>query len=76
MKFYDALHHAAQNRRIPLTQISLKMGHASAYVTNGKSMGNRPKVDTAAKMLDTCDYSLCVVPKDGIPQNAIVIDRK
>lgn len=76
MEFYDALEAATKSRSVPLSRIGLMMGHNSSYISNGRSRGSLPKVDTAAKILSTCDYSLCVVRKNEIPDNAIEIDGK
>lgn len=76
MKFYDALEEASKTRNIPMSRIGLAMGHTSAYISNARTRGSLPKVDTAAKILETCNYTLCVVPMNEIPDGAISIAGK
>jgi hypothetical protein len=75
MEFYDAVYRAVGIRDMTIDGLSLKMGHTSTYITSSKSRGSLPKVDTAVKILDACDFALCAIPKESIPDCAIVIER-
>lgn len=74
MNFYDAVYRVAGIRDMTVEGVSLKMGHSSAYIASAVSRGSLPKVDTAGRILDACDFKLCAIPKDRIPDDAIVID--
>ena len=76
MNFYDAVYHIANRKGISIEKLSLSMGHTAAYIAKQKCRGSLPKVDTAAKILSACGYSLCVVPKNDVPMNAIVIRKR
>lgn len=74
MEFYDAVYRIAWLRKRTVESIGLGLGHTAAYVSGQKSRGSLPKIDTAVKMLDECDYVLCAVPKESVQKDAIVID--
>lgn len=74
MEFYDAVYHAAWKKGITIEKLSLSLGHASNYIVSGKSRNSLPRIDTAVKILDACNYSLYAVPKDEkMPEEAILI---
>ncbi len=74
MEFYDAVYIAAGKRDITIEKLSLSMGHASNYIASAVSRGSQPKVDTATKILGACDFALCAIPRESVPDEAIVID--
>lgn len=74
MNFYDAVYKIADEQGITIQKLGIKLGKSSRYVGGAKSRGSLPKVDNAAMILDALDYSLCVIPSDKVPDNAIVFD--
>ena len=74
MEFYDALYSIAREQGISVEALSLKIGRVSSFITSSKSRGSKPKVDTAARMVDGCDYVLCAIPSKKVPKCAVVID--
>ena len=74
MQFYDAVYRAAKISGLTMEQISHKLGKTASYITSSKARGSAPKVDNAAEILNACDFTLCAVPKDEVPEGAIVID--
>ena len=74
MEFYDAVYVAAGKRDMTIEGLSLSMGHNASYIANAVSRGSQPRVDTATKILDACDFAMCVLPKESVPDEAIVID--
>jgi len=74
MNAMQALKTVAKNEGIPLAHIGRKMGLADNYVNKTINRNSVPRVDTMAKMLDVCGYALCAIPKESIPDDAIVID--
>lgn len=74
MQAYEALRKAAKDAGIPLTHIGPAMGKPSTYVNNGITRGSSPQCNTMASMLDVCGYKLAAIPKDDVPDSALVID--
>lgn len=74
MNFYDAVYKLAEEKRITIQNLGLKLGKGSRYVGGAKSRGSLPKVDNAAMILEALDYKLCVIPKRNVPDDAIIID--
>ena len=70
----DVLKEAAKMAGVPTTHIGKELGSDSAYVAKIANRGSVPRCDTMARMLDVCGYSLCAIPTDKIPNDAIVID--
>ena len=74
MKAFAAVKEAAKRSGIAITSIGLAMGKAANYVSNGDSRGSSPQCNTCAAMLEVCGYTLCAVPSDSVPPDALVID--
>lgn len=74
MNFYESVYGIARDQGVSIEALSLKLGKAPRYIGAAKSRGSLPKVDNAAMVLDALDYSLCAVPKEDVPEGAIVID--
>ena len=70
MQFWDILYAVANKQGLPVTKIGEKAGLNRAYVSVGKNKGTVPTLETAEKLLSTCNYALCAVPVDGIPESA------
>ena len=74
MKFYDIVYALAQKNSTSIENLSLKLGRGPNYICGAKSRGSLPKVDNAAMIVDACGYTLCVVPSDNVPEDAITVD--
>lgn len=74
MNFYDTVYEISRSQGISIENLSLSLGRGARYIASSKSRGSLPKVDNAAMILNALDYSLCVVPENEIPKDAIVID--
>jgi len=74
MQFYDAAYKIAGEKGISIENLSLSLGKTSRYVGSAKSRGSIPRIDNAAMILGAMDYVICAVPKDKVPEDAIVID--
>ena len=74
MEFYDAVYRIAKKKGITIEKISLSLGKTSGFITAQKSRGSKPRIDTAAKILDACGYILCAIPEDEVPNWVIEID--
>ena len=74
MNFYDAVYDIARQKGISIERIGYELGHTARYVGSAKSRGSLPKVDNAAKIVNVCGHSLCIVPSDNVPEDAIIID--
>ena len=74
MKPLEVVRQAANSAGIPITHIGVSMGKARTYVNTAIAKNAIPQCDTMARMLDVCGYSLCAIPTDKIPNDAIVID--
>lgn len=74
MKFYDIVYMIARESGLSIEKLSLKLGKVSSYIGGSKSRGSLPKVDNAARIVDACGYTLCVVPSDNVPEDAITVD--
>ena len=69
-----AVREIANSRGVALRRIGLTMGKSGQYVNVLISQGSSPRCATMSKMLDVCDYALVAMPKDKVPEDAIVID--
>ena len=74
MQFYEAVYKLAGEKGISIENLSLSLGKTSRYIGGNKSRGSLPKVNNAAMILNALDYELVAVPKDKVPEDAIVID--
>ena len=74
MNFYEVVYKLAEEKGITIQKLGLKLGKGSRYIGGAKSRGSLPKTSNAAMILDALDYSLCVVPENEVPEDAIVID--
>lgn len=74
MQAYDALRQAAKDAGTPLTHIGPAMGKPATYVNNGITRGSSPRCNTMAAMLRVCGYSLVAIPREDIPESALIID--
>lgn len=69
-----AVREIANSRGVALRRIGITMGKSGQYVNVLISQGSSPRCNTMSKMLDVCDYALCAIPKDKVPEDAIIID--
>ena len=74
MKFYDIVYKLAKEEGLSIEKLSLKLGKGTRYIGGAKSRGSLPKVDNAAMIVDALGYTLCVVPSDEVPDEAIEVD--
>ena len=74
MEFYDIVYKAAGEQGLSIEKLSLKLGKTSRYIGGSKSRGSLPKVNNAAMILDACGYTLCAIPSDSVPDDAIPVD--
>ena len=71
---YDALTQVAKASGIGTTKMSELAGRNKNFVSNSKNKGAIPRVDTYARLLKGCGWSLVAIPDDRVPDGAIVID--
>lgn len=74
MKAIEAVKQAAKEAGIPLYRVGLDMGMSKQYMSATVTRGSTPKADTLARMLETCDYTLCAVPNELVTDSMLVID--
>lgn len=74
MNFYDLVYWLAKDQGISIEKLSIKLGRGARYIGGAKIRGSLPKVDNARMILNALDYELCAIPKDNIPEDAIIID--
>lgn len=74
MQFYDAVYKVAGEKGLSIERLGINLGKSARYIGSAKSRGSLPKVNNAAMIVDACDYTLCIVPKDNVPEDAITID--
>ena len=74
MEAMEALREVSNRVGKPMYQIGLDMGKTKNYISQTMSRGSTPKADTLAHMLKVCGYSLCAIPSDCVPDDALVID--
>lgn len=74
MQVWDAVETMGGRTGNSAYAISKALGKTPGFITNSKSRGSVPRVDTLANMARVCDYSLCLVPSVDVPTNAIEID--
>ena len=74
MSFYDIIHKLSREQGLSLEKLSIKLGKGARYIGGAKSRGSLPRVDNAAKMADALGYTLCVVPSNNVPDDAIKVD--
>ena len=55
-------------------QISLDMGKTKQYMSALMARKSTPQADTLARILATCDYALCAVPRDEVNERMREID--
>ena len=64
----------AKRRGIPIRQIGIRMGKVPNYVSASLNGGRVPQASTLANMLAVCDYKLCALPSESVPDDALIID--
>lgn len=74
MDYYKIVEKMCKSKGIGITHLGLRLGHTAAYVAKARTRGSLPQVDTASKTAAVCDYTLCAIPKDDVPEDAYVID--
>lgn len=74
MIFYEALETAAAAAGLSLGQVGDKLGKTRAYVSNAKQRGSDPSTANAAAMLGACGWTLCAMPADKVPPDALTLD--
>ena len=76
MNFYDIIAICAKDAGISVNKLSMLLGHSDNYLRNFKSMNRDTGVSNAAKILDTCGYALCAVPKGKVTDGMLEITPK
>lgn len=74
MKPIDAVKEAASRTGTPITAIGPAIGKTKTYVSSIAGKESRPRCDTLVSMLGACGYKLCAIPRDSVPESAIVIE--
>ena len=75
MNFYDIVHEIARKNGMSLEKLSVCIGRSETYLASSKSRGSLPKINNAAKIANACGYTLCMVPSNKVPKDAIVIEE-
>lgn len=70
----DAVKLAAANNDISMYRLAKDMGITQQAITNISGKGQQPGAARLAKMLEQVNYTLCAVPSDNVPPDALVID--
>lgn len=76
MEFYNVLDEVMNKSGMNQSTTSKRMGRASNYISVMKAKGSIPSVNNAAAMMAACDYALVAVPRDSIPDDALIIDTR
>ena len=75
MQAMQALKDIAKEQNKSLYRISLDIGKTKQFVSSTITNGSNPRTDTYAKMLATCNYTLCAVPNERVDnEHMYVID--
>ena len=73
MSFWAVLYQAAKRSNVRTTEIGPKLGLNRSYVSAQKSANVDTSVSNAAKLLSVCGFTLCAIPSDKVPDDALVI---
>ena len=73
MKATDTVRLAAKRAGLGTTELCSRIGRSGSYLAATASRGSTPKANNLAEMLEACGYALCAVPKEDVPESAIVI---
>lgn len=73
MNFIEALYEVSKRTGTPVTQIGLRIGTGREYVSRMKRNNTDPGTANAARLLDACGWAIAVMPKDEVPDCALVI---
>lgn len=76
MKAMQAIKVISKIKGISFYRMSLEMGKSKQYVSSIVGRKSNPQIDTYINMLSTCEYTLCALPIDKVPEEAIIIDNK
>lgn len=74
MKFYQVMRSVSRKEQLSYTAIAELLGKSRGYITTVVSRKTEPRTDNAASMLDACGWVLAALPKDDVPESALVID--
>lgn len=74
MLVWDAVESMGDSTGHSAYAISKALGKTPGFIAGSKSRGSVPRCDTLANMASVCGYSLCLVPSDSVPKDALVID--
>lgn len=74
MDFYGVLYEAASREGVSVSQVGETLGKSRAYVASGKQRGSDPSTANAAAMLGACGWTLCALPADKVPPDALTLD--
>lgn len=70
----DAVKLAAANNGVSMYAVAHGMGVTPQSIATTAGRGSNPRADTLARMLEQAGYTLCAVPSDDVPPDALVID--
>ena len=73
MEYYDVLGECGKRSGISARAASLALGHNEGYIATQKTMGRKPSVDNAARVLDAYGYALCAVPHSDVTDSMLRI---
>lgn len=74
MNYYDVVYKLAREQGISIENLCLKLGKAPRYIAGSKSRGSLPKINNANMILNELGYTICIMPNEDIPEDAIIID--
>lgn len=74
MKALQAVQKTANLIGKTMYQLSLDLGKKGQYMGSMIKKDSTPSAVNLSKMLAICGYTLCAVPSDHVPQDAIIID--
>ena len=74
MKFYQVLRNISRKETLSYTAIAEMLGRSSGYITTIVSRKTEPRTDNAATILEACGWQLVAIPKQDVPESAIIID--
>jgi len=75
MNFWAVLYQAAKRSHVNTTDIGPKLGLSRGYISAQKTKGIDTSVSNAARLLGVCGFSLCAIPSDKVPDEALVINH-
>jgi len=74
MGFWAVLYQAAKRSKVRTTDIGPKLGLSRGFVSACKTQNVEPKIYNAARLLSVCGFTLCAIPSEKVPDDALVID--